>query len=474
MSSYTQLDKLAVARGKPTDRKRIGNNTYVVRLAGGALGVKLHDTVVARYTREDVTLNTGGWHTSTTKARINDHLPPGVRLFSNKGDWFVSGYAIDVPGHFNVPFADGICLRVTSDYLWAPVEGTYPDPTQEQAAREAKKKVTADVKAYLTKAAESFPRWVVTLREQGYLNTAGDCFYCQGIVTTTDGRVAEDNNHLWAHLRDGYVFPSLFIVALRDKGFREPQKTFASNLLYGQDRLLDILKVYLIKRLSRSSEPTTNTYLLEHALEQAKDVLTKPDDFGYFGSDEHLWVASAPTWTKHRGSGNEEVANFEVVWTTLKAEFTSLFDADLDDEGYPSRDFNSWPAIYVFGAGHWAVGHIDQIVVPVLLDKTKPLSIDNLHPAYLRVVEFGISVGTYPLLDGGEEIVARLDLEDAKRDIRQYLQDPTDEQVGIVYREMVLQYDGYPEYLENDAWVALIEGIDPAIGLVLQEWVVRV
>lgn len=495
MSSFQSI----VSKTNRRLSKKVANNTYAeLRLLSNgvaraplsvqdwedypethrAVAIRLHKTDVVTYTGDGrLLLSTGGWKTMTTKARINDFTPTGVNVYSLKGDWrvYYSGgpYGPTPQAAKSIPFVDGVTLEINSlvGIAWTPVEGTYPTETQERLAQEAKKKLRSDIKAYLKQAERSLTAWATTLRETGTLSTSGDCLYCKGIVTTMDGAVADDNGHLWAHLRDGYVFPSLFINAYADRGFAVPAHVFSSDLSYSHDRALKLLNTFLDKRLSASAEPQTNTALLAHYLEQAKDVLEKPSDFGYFGGDDALWFSSAPTWTKHRDSSNEDLANFEVVWSTLKTEFPDLFPADLDEDGNVARDFNHWPAIYVFGAGHWAVGHIDQIVVPVLADPTSPLAADNLHPAFIRVCEFGGQVKSYPLLDGAEDILARLDHEQAQSEIRQYLVDPTDEQVNIVYRAVMEERDGeWPEWLDAEEWVRIIDGIVPSVGLVLQDW----
>lgn len=424
--------------------KKLANNTYVeLRLLSNgvarpalsvqdwqeypethrAVAVRLHQTDVVTFTGDGyLILDTGGWKTVTTKDRINTFTPYDVNVWSDKGEWRL---------HYSggsVPFADGVTLENFSlaGIGFLPVEGTYPNESQERLAKEAKARLKKDVEDFLKKADRSLEAWAVTVRETGSLNTSGDCFYCRGLVSDTEGEVATGTDHLWSHLREGYVFPSLFLSAYASKGYRVPGAVFGNSLLYRHDDAKKVLKQYLLKTLGNSSEPTSDIVLNARYLEQAREVLERPGDFGYFGGDENLWVASAPTWTKHRDSENLEIANFEIVWEGLKAEFPDLFHDDLDDEGYPSRDFNEWPAIYVFGASHWAVGHIDQIVVPVLKDKDQPLSASNLHPAFIKVCEYNTAVRSYPALDGAEERADQLTSEQITKSVHElvaYLDD---------------------------------------------------
>lgn len=474
MSSYQHVLNLAESRGKAVPSKRVANNTYAVRLsddgpAGGpprfrevydgesglkdppAVGIKLHNTIVVTYTKTgELILSTGGWHTVTTKDRINSYTPNWIRVFSEKGEWRVQyrPFGDDVP---SVPYTDGVTFEINSlaGTAWTPVPGTYPDESQERLAREARKKLKADVDAYLKKTQPSLANWKQQLDGGEGLNVSGDCWYCLGLVSNFDGSPANSNDHLWQHLRDSYVFPSLFVVAYADRGFRDPRAAFAMDVSFSSSRATETLKKFLLKRLGASVEPQANNSLLVTYVEQAREVLEKPDDFGYFGSDTHLWKKSAPTWTKTRDSSNLELANFQIVWDALKAEFPELFPESLDEDGYPDRNFDDWPAIYVFGAGHWAVGHIDQIVVPVKIDGRRPVAVDNLHPAFIRICEFLQQVKAYPALDGAEEIADSLTVEQIKKGVQQYV-DYLDDARVTPYLDQIQQWWITREVLEGE------------------------
>ncbi len=449
MSSYGHIAAQAYSRGKPVTSKKIANNTYAERYIGNgsleepdAVGIRLHNTVVVKYTKTgELVLDTGGWKTVTTKDRINSYTPNWVRVFSEKGEWRVATrpWGEERP---SVPYADGITLEINSlaGIAWTPVPGTYPDETQERLAAEAKKKLTKDVNDYLAKADKSLAVWKQQLHDTGQLSTAGDCWFCLGIVQDFDGNQSTSHDHLWQHLRDGYVLPSLFLTAYRAKNYRNPEIIFTSDLSYrdGADAK-KTLRNYLIKTLGASAEPKTNNALVEQYLEQAREVLERPSDFGYFGGDENLWVASAPTFSKNRASSNLDLANFDIVWEALKAEFPELFPDSLDEDGYPERDFSEWPAIYVFGARHWAVGHIDQIVVPVKLDPLTPLGPDNLHPAFIKVCEYANEVRSYPALDGAEERADTLNAEQITKGVQRYVGYLDDERV-TPYAEKITQW----------------------------------
>ena len=93
----------ATATLKNRESKKVGNNTYLVRVSPDAIGVRLHNTVVVTiHSNGTYTLNSGGWRTVTTKDRINAYSP--VRVNQRKYEWFV--------GDEDVPFYDGIVVNV--------------------------------------------------------------------------------------------------------------------------------------------------------------------------------------------------------------------------------------------------------------------------------------------------------------------------------------------------------------------------
>lgn len=91
---------------------RLGNNTHLVRVAADGeilIAVILHNTQIVRfYSDGRVTLHTGGYHTVTTKDRINQFVDG--RVFQKDFDWF---YAY--PDAIAVDFEDGM---VVSDSTW--------------------------------------------------------------------------------------------------------------------------------------------------------------------------------------------------------------------------------------------------------------------------------------------------------------------------------------------------------------------
>ena len=100
----------ATATIKNRETKKVGNNTYLVRISPETIGVRLHNTIVVEIHADgSYTLNSGGWRTVTTKARMNEFCP--VKVGQKRYDWFVG----------EEPFRDGIKVKVVNGVALAGV-----------------------------------------------------------------------------------------------------------------------------------------------------------------------------------------------------------------------------------------------------------------------------------------------------------------------------------------------------------------
>jgi hypothetical protein len=89
---------------------KLGHNTYVVNrvLPDGrdSMGIKYHQTVIVTYVIDgSIILDSGGYQTYTTKSHMNSVLPPGMRVYQDKHDWYVT----NVNGT-DLEFYDGMVL----------------------------------------------------------------------------------------------------------------------------------------------------------------------------------------------------------------------------------------------------------------------------------------------------------------------------------------------------------------------------
>lgn len=112
-----QLDDLTLAKleshlGARSERG-LSNNTKVSRDYDGNLIIVLHQTAIVTYKRDiggevTMTLNSGGWQTTTTKQRMNAFLPHRYQVFADKGSWYIR--VRSAAGDDIIDYHDGINL----------------------------------------------------------------------------------------------------------------------------------------------------------------------------------------------------------------------------------------------------------------------------------------------------------------------------------------------------------------------------
>ena len=100
---------------------RIGHNTWLEKANCDEFVVRLHRTnILVFYPDGDVRISTDGWETVTTKDRLNQLLPIGMRICQVKGEWYING----------TPFRDGMLLSElfpqAREVDWRPTE-TIPE-----------------------------------------------------------------------------------------------------------------------------------------------------------------------------------------------------------------------------------------------------------------------------------------------------------------------------------------------------------
>ena len=171
MNTYTQLDKLAQTR-----KRKLGNNTYLVIRDDDGYGIRLHDTEVVIHYKDRIVLNSGGYKTVTTKARMNEYTP--FNVIQKQKVWYVNG----------IPFEDGITL-----YNNGTIKGQGKDPKETI-------KLTKRVKQYSKDYAKEFIKGNVPAPSNG------DCWGC---LFYKDGKPTIAKDHIFSHLEDKYYVPSM-------------------------------------------------------------------------------------------------------------------------------------------------------------------------------------------------------------------------------------------------------------------------
>jgi hypothetical protein len=69
--------------------RKIANNTLQIDFEDGAQAIRLHLTNIITWAQGNIILNSGGWQTVTTKSRLNQFLPQGFYIHSERGLWYV-------------------------------------------------------------------------------------------------------------------------------------------------------------------------------------------------------------------------------------------------------------------------------------------------------------------------------------------------------------------------------------------------
>jgi hypothetical protein len=106
------------------DERKLGNNTIVHRLDDETVAIMYHRTNILKINSESVvTINTGGWETTTTKDRLNQFLScRGFGIFQKKGTWYIRGNDETVPYEDGMSItADGTLIRAAANKIKANV-----------------------------------------------------------------------------------------------------------------------------------------------------------------------------------------------------------------------------------------------------------------------------------------------------------------------------------------------------------------
>lgn len=213
IKSYAEADAYL---GKKSDRPGLsGKATRIHRIDAETIGVRYHQTDVVIYHADGrIELDSGGWRSNTTKARVDEYTH--FRIWSDKGHWTVHWFGDDT-------------LRLSADYA---DHMTWKDGKWKGAGKP--NQVKAEIK--LRKAARQYAHLYLAKLLAGELHWSdGDCMYCVkefmihepqpkmeleiGVATGfgADGKPVfrdfdpqKDNDHLRQHIKENY-FPARLV-----------------------------------------------------------------------------------------------------------------------------------------------------------------------------------------------------------------------------------------------------------------------
>lgn len=248
MQSYTEAD--TVLTGRCHERRKIANNTWLERRPANdgieddddEIAVRLHDTDVVTYRRDGaISLNTGGWFTVTTKARMNTFSPFGVS--SNRGEWQVALRNPDYDSSRYNPANPywGLTVPYRDHMTWH--NGNWhgiPTPDEILDERARRKAIRNEINAFIKSIT---PDDIV----RQFNHPQGDCFMCR----------FDSDDCLADHVEERYFHLALARRAITDRGYRMPD--FILSMI-----LSDAVNY---NRVSRHLTDALRKYLNRHLLE---------------------------------------------------------------------------------------------------------------------------------------------------------------------------------------------------------------
>jgi hypothetical protein len=250
----------ALLKGK-TERK-IAGNTLATLHEQGSIEIKFWDTVIMVIAQDGtMVLNSGGFKTVTTQARMDEYMGPHWQLSTSKGVWHLVHFLTDQGYNGEVEryiYRDGMVLHASGLVTGAA------DEADVKGLEQMAKRISAYAKAY----AKALVGGEVPKPSNG------DCFYCSHVIDgsklTPDHGATE---HLTSHMGESYFVPSMLVNAMNYKGglmsqvakgvvhglwYSTPdnrQQVLASGwqLSIAADQIASVLTAYLRKELGLTS-----------------------------------------------------------------------------------------------------------------------------------------------------------------------------------------------------------------------------
>src|SRR5579863_7327827 len=106
-------DQFTSEQRKAWNVRKLRYSTWEYNPEPGVTIIRQHATDIVRKENGKIILNSGGWKTVTTKARMNDAISKlGCTLYSDKGQWYVTKWTEEdgIKARWAVPYFDGITI----------------------------------------------------------------------------------------------------------------------------------------------------------------------------------------------------------------------------------------------------------------------------------------------------------------------------------------------------------------------------
>lgn len=220
------------------DKKKLANNTYLLK-GDKYFAIQLHDTEIVKIHEDDIyELNSGGWQTVTTKARLNEFAP--CQISQKRGVWYLK----------DTVYFDGIRVRKNGEII---NNDSAPDNLIER-----RKRLDRMISKYIR-------AFAADVKGNGLENPgAGDCLYCQiYLQQPKESQASEDLLHIYSHLEEEYFVPSLLFRAVKERGYGDPSFIWAMIKADAQKGRDDLLKQCLRSFFSKRKVQLANFVQLD-------------------------------------------------------------------------------------------------------------------------------------------------------------------------------------------------------------------
>jgi len=212
--------------------KFIANNTLMIHYKNGITAYRLHNTDIIRINTSNgnITLNNGGYKTSTTKNRINQFTPSNFYLYQKNHIWYIN----TLKEKFS--FYNGITFDLQGNLL---------SENKTVNIKEVNK-IKKSIKKYVN---------LIDKCEKIPVPSNGDCWYCSMKVQNTGknlGDKIQNIDHLKSHIKENYLHGSILYNAMIEYGYNTYQIGIHYNI-NSRDTFKRALKKYLYKRLLKDN-----------------------------------------------------------------------------------------------------------------------------------------------------------------------------------------------------------------------------
>ena len=172
----------------------------------------------------------------------------------------------------------------------------------------------------------------------------------------------------------------------------------------------------------------------ENIVKFAKDALAKPEDFGYWGSEDMFKTWGFTAIDKTRDSDILELSNFEVITNDLISRFPDEFRI----ETYK----------------HWACGSVDRLICKIL-NSDNDITEDSITQSFKAAMLWKDKLDEYSIADEGhylemEHLNCVDSIKNASSDLLFMIDCEIENYAERIYADIV-DFKGYcDQYMEDD------------------------